>query len=140
LTNNFTLYENFGFLNKTGLESIFGAMQATEVPVMDEEGLDFSPELQEVISEFNFQQDELDKPNFNPIEFINQEFPNEQSLVNLDPVLTKLRIKISQYDSDIAKQIRMLSVGGDKASRDLAQAQASILQLFTKIHTIKEKV
>ena len=99
-----------------------------------------TPAMYQVLNELNFQQEDLDKPDFSPVDFINKEFPDEQSLVNLDTVITKLRIRISQYDTEIAQEVRHLSRVGDKASDDLETAQKSIFQLFDKIHQIKEKV
>lgn len=110
------------------------------VNVTNQDGVKLVPGIHKVIEEMNFQQDELDKVDFNPIDYINKQFPNEQSLVNLDPILTKLHIKIAQSDSEIAKEIRHLSSAGNKASNDLNIAQTSIVELFTKIHEIKAKV
>ncbi len=38
--------------------------------------------------------DPLDRPDFNPVEYINTLFPTEQSLVNIDDVISRIRFKI----------------------------------------------
>ena len=38
--------------------------------------------------------DPLDRPDFNPVDYINSLFPTEQSLSNIDDVVGKIRHKI----------------------------------------------
>ena len=108
--------------------------------VSNQHGVVLLPEIYDIINEMNITQDDIATVDFDAVAFINQEFPSEQSLVHLDPILTKLRIKIAQTDAEIAKQVRQLSGTGDKASADLDTAQESIKELFAKILEIQRKV
>ena len=119
-------------MSQTAPGSLGGGMEA--------KGVVLDPEIYQIVEDMSIQQDEIASADFNAVDFINKEFPTEQSLVHLDPVLTKLRIKIAQTDAEIARQVRQLSGTGDKASSDLETAQQSIKELFSKIHEIKEKV
>ncbi|XP_024364577.1 vacuolar protein sorting-associated protein 53 A [Physcomitrium patens] len=73
------------------------------------------------------------------LEFINENFPTESSLVAVDPLLGKLRNKIRHVDSDIISAIRQQSTSGSKAKEDLAAAMRAIQELTLKISEMKEK-
>lgn len=101
----------------------------------------FSSELQDAISEIavSSASDPLDDPKFNAVDYINKLFPNELSLVEMDSVIHKLKVKMRTVDRDLVKQVRQLSTAGDKAAGDLSQAQEVISELFSKINGIKAK-
>lgn len=46
-------------------------------------------------------EDPLDKPEFNSIEYINSLFPTEQSLSNIDDVLNRMKEKIRFVYNDL---------------------------------------
>lgn len=50
--------------------------------------------------------DPLDKPDFDPIDYINNLFPTEQSLTNIDDVINSLECKVDSIDNDIRSVIR----------------------------------
>jgi vacuolar protein sorting-associated protein 53 len=65
--------------------------------LLDEEFLNdnlLSKEVQEAIASILPSEDPLDKPDFDLIEYINELFPNEQSLSNIDEVINKDRSRI----------------------------------------------
>jgi vacuolar protein sorting-associated protein 53 len=101
----------------------------------------YSSELQEAISEIAISSasDPLDDPKFNSVDYINKLFPNELSLVEMDNVIHKLKVKMRTVDRDLVRQVRQLSSAGDKAAGDLTQAQDVIAELFSKINGIKAK-
>ncbi|XP_024383134.1 vacuolar protein sorting-associated protein 53 A isoform X1 [Physcomitrium patens] len=73
------------------------------------------------------------------LEFINEIFPTEASLVAVDPLLGKLRNKIRHVDAEIISAIRQQSTSGSKAKEDLAAAMRAIQELTQKISEMKEK-
>ncbi|KAG0584269.1 hypothetical protein M758_3G197500 [Ceratodon purpureus] len=73
------------------------------------------------------------------LEFINEIFPTEASLVAVDPLLGKLRNKIRHVDAEIIAAIRLQSTSGSKAKEDLAAAMRAIQELTQKISEMKEK-
>ncbi|GAQ83207.1 vacuolar protein sorting-associated protein 53 [Klebsormidium nitens] len=81
----------------------------------------------------------FDRPDFNTIDFINQIFPNEASLVAVDPLIHKLRFKIRRVDAEILAAVRQQSSSGSKAKEDLASAMTAIQELYTKVREIKAK-
>lgn len=81
----------------------------------------------------------FDRPDFNEIDFINQLFPTAQSLEQLDPFVTKLRLKVHRLDEEILASVRKQSTAGTQARRDLAEAKDAIQDLFAKVREIKTK-
>ena len=48
---------------------------------------------------------DFDNENFDPIQFINDRFPDEESLINLDSVINELKGEISELDNEILEGI-----------------------------------
>lgn len=63
-----------------------------------------------MIQIFKFQvlpsKDPLDQPDFNPVDYINTIFPTEQSLSNIDDVISNLENKIHSIDDEMRTVIR----------------------------------
>lgn len=53
-----------------------------------------SAEVQKAIAEILPSDDPLDKPDFDLIEYINELFPNEQSLSNVDEIIKKNKSRV----------------------------------------------
>ena len=75
-------------------------MEKQEMEVKDEEDpsepLFFPQSVQAAISEvFSTDEDALDAADFSAVEYINELFPTEQSLTNLDDTIVDLKGKIS---------------------------------------------
>lgn len=63
----------------------------------------------------------------------------EESLVNLDKVLQRLRMKIRKIDSEIREVVRSQTDAGERGKMELEEAKRVILDLFTRIEHIKTK-
>eukprot|EP00897_Mesotaenium_endlicherianum_P004927 jgi/Mesen1/4462/ME000227S03482 len=75
----------------------------------------------------------LDRPEFNTVDFINQIFPNEASLVSVDPLIQRLRNRIRRVDAEILQAVRHQSSSGSKAREDLAAAMEAIKEICRDI-------
>jgi len=84
-------------------------------------------------------EDPLDSPQFDPIAYINQNFPTESSLDGLDTFIVGITSQISTLDEEISRAVHTQSVAGKQASKDINHAQESIVELFEKIADIKTK-
>ncbi|EFJ16271.1 hypothetical protein SELMODRAFT_421950 [Selaginella moellendorffii] len=73
------------------------------------------------------------------LDFINNVFPNEASLIAVEPLIQKLRNKIRRGDAEILAAVRQQSSSGTKAKEDLADAMRAIEELANKIREIKSK-
>ena len=99
----------------------------------------FPAEVQAAINEVLPSHDPLDQPDFSAVDYINAQFPTEQSLANLDDVITDMRYKVNCIDDDIRHIVRHQTHAGQDASVALEEAQTAILQLFSQIRDIKAK-
>lgn len=99
----------------------------------------FPPEVQEAIDQVLPSTDPLDRPDFNAVEFINNLFPTEQSLANIDEVINRMRTKIHRLDDDIRNVVRGQTNAGQDGREALVEAQKAIQELFKRIKDIKEK-
>lgn len=83
--------------------------------------------------------DEIDRADFNPVDYINQLFPTEQSLANIDEVIGTVKSKIRSLDNDIRLTIRGQTNTEIDEYKALEEAQNSILLLFQQMREIKDK-
>lgn len=83
--------------------------------------------------------DSLDQPTFDVVDYINTMFPSEQSLSNIEDVISEMEYRICSID----KEIRLVVRGQTDASQDgrlaLENSQKVIRQLFVHIKDIKDK-
>ncbi|XP_053684665.1 vacuolar protein sorting-associated protein 53 homolog [Sabethes cyaneus] len=98
-----------------------------------------SEEVQLAIEQVLQSSDPLDHPDFDATEYVNQLFPNEQSLSNIDDVITKMEYDISSIDDNIRSVVRGQVNTGENGRAALKEAQQSITQLFALITDIKSR-
>jgi len=104
-----------------------------------ESGVVFPPEVQAAIDQVLPSDDPLDQPDLDCVQYINNLFPSEQSLNNLDVTIDELNFKVTTIDEEMREIVRsQTAVGGDAAAA-LEEAQAAIIQLFSQIRDIKNK-
>ncbi|KAM4797075.1 LOW QUALITY PROTEIN: vacuolar protein sorting-associated protein 53 homolog [Rhinophrynus dorsalis] len=118
-----------------------GKMDDEELEVVEEleAVLHLSPVVQQAIEQVFPSQDPLDRADFNAVEYINTLFPTEQSLSNIDDVVSKIRLKIRRLDDSIRTVVRGQTNVGQDGRQALEEAQKAIQQLFGKIKDIKDK-
>ncbi|KXJ70050.1 hypothetical protein RP20_CCG025021 [Aedes albopictus] len=98
-----------------------------------------SDEVQQAIEQVLQSSDPLDHPDFDPTDYVNQLFPNEQSLSNIDDVIAKMEYDISLIDDNIRSVVRGQVNTGENGRAALKEAQQSITQLFGLITDIKSR-
>ncbi|XP_058833094.1 vacuolar protein sorting-associated protein 53 homolog [Topomyia yanbarensis] len=98
-----------------------------------------SDEVQQAIEQVLQSSDPLDHPDFDATDYVNQLFPNEQSLSNIDDVITKMEYDISLIDDNIRSVVRGQVNTGENGRAALKEAQQSITQLFALITDIKSR-
>ena len=84
-------------------------------------------------------QDPLDRADFNAVDYINNLFPTEQSLSNIEEVISDFQGKIHHLDSEIKSCIRSQSGVSANGAAALEEAQVAICQLFARIKDIRAK-
>jgi len=83
--------------------------------------------------------DELDYPDFDPVDYINRRFPDEDSLGGLDACIARFDAEIHTLDADLHTAVREQAMAASRAKQDLSEAQDSIQELVGKIGDIKTK-
>ncbi|CAO1310400.1 unnamed protein product [Diamesa tonsa] len=96
-------------------------------------------EVQTAIEQVLQSPDPLDKSDFNPTDYVNNLFPNEQSLSNIDEIISKMEVEVSVIDDNIRSVVRGVSNSGKDGKKALEEAKKTIHQLFSKISSIKER-
>ncbi|TDH67125.1 hypothetical protein CCR75_005336 [Bremia lactucae] len=84
-------------------------------------------------------EDALDRPEFDAREFINRNFPDEQSLEDIGGFVCRLRVRMKELDDLLSQASRSQSMAAHQTLVDLIEAKAASQQLFHKIQAIREK-
>ncbi len=63
--------------------------------------------------------DPLDSPDFDPIEYINQKFPTESSLEDLDTFADFINSQIALQDVELSRAIQTQSIAGKQGTQVL---------------------
>ncbi|XP_037068256.1 vacuolar protein sorting-associated protein 53 homolog [Pollicipes pollicipes] len=103
----------------------------------DDDLIDLPPEVLAAIEQVLPSNDPLDRHDFDVVDYINQLFPNEQSLGNIDDVISSMTERVRSIDQEIRNVVRGHTNAGQDGKRALEEAQKSIMQLFNKISEIK---
>lgn len=98
-----------------------------------------SNNVQQCIEQVLQNQDPLNSSDFDPTDYINQLFPNEQSLSNIDDIINRMELQISELDDNIRGVVRSQSQTGEQGKQALEEATSTIVQLFSQITDIKER-
>lgn len=96
-------------------------------------------EVQETISKVLVSDDPLDQCDFDAIDYINTIFPTEQSLTNIDDVLSKMKDKIRNLDQDIRRVVRGQSDVETEGRAALDEVKRVIGVLTSNIGEMKEQ-
>lgn len=110
-----------------------------EDPFVEFDQIKFSPEVQNAIEQVVPSDDPVDVADFNPIDYINSLFPTEQSLSNIDVVISSMESKIQIIDSEIRSIVRQQTNMGQDGRTALLDAQKVISQLLIQVRDIKCK-
>ncbi|KAJ8667632.1 hypothetical protein QAD02_009295 [Eretmocerus hayati] len=99
--------------------------------------MNIPPQVQAVIAKVFPSDDPLDQPDFDPTDYINTLFPNEQSLANVDERINKMKLEMSHNDRVIRNIVRNQSIYAQEGRDALKQAQISMKNLFAQMREIK---
>lgn len=83
--------------------------------------------------------DPLSRADFDPVEYINAQFPDEASLSNLDTFVVAVSSKIAIVESEISQTVQLHSLQRHQTSHDISQALSQIQDLSEKLSNIRSK-
>lgn len=84
-------------------------------------------------------EDTFDDPNFDVIDCINKQFPNEQSLASIEDHIVKINEKIKQHDEEISSAVRGQTIIERDGRDELDKATSIISELMYRISDMKNQ-
>ncbi|CAH8590412.1 unnamed protein product [Schistosoma turkestanicum] len=99
----------------------------------------YSKEVEEALSRLNLKSDSLDDPDFNVISYINERFPSEQSLANIDELIAEAEDKIRELDDETRDLLRGRWQTEDKGQATVQDAKHMIKVLFSRIQDVQDR-
>ncbi|VDQ11590.1 unnamed protein product [Trichobilharzia regenti] len=96
-------------------------------------------EVEEALAKLSLKSDSLDDPNFNVITYINERFPSEQSLANIDEVILEAEKKIRELDSETRDILRDRWQTEDKGHEIVQEARNMLKVLFSRIQDVQDR-
>ena len=99
----------------------------------------FSEDLQNAIREVCPSDDPLDQEDFDPIAYLNEHFPDEQSLDRADTFIANIQAGIARTKAEIKEIIHSQADRSTNAHTQVGEAKEAIKQLYTKVKDIKSK-
>ncbi|XP_018654231.1 long-chain-fatty-acid--CoA ligase [Schistosoma mansoni] len=99
----------------------------------------YSKEVEEALSRLNLKSDSLDDPDFNVISYINERFPSEQSLANIDELIAEAEEKIRELDDETRDLLRGRWQTEDKGQEIVQDAKDMIKVLFSRIQDVQDR-
>ncbi|XP_023170359.2 vacuolar protein sorting-associated protein 53 homolog [Drosophila hydei] len=117
------------------------AADTAAVQSMGNNKIHFSKEVKQVIDKVlkTDEQDPMDAPDFNTVDYINQLFPNEQSLATIDETIQRMQCEVSLIDDNIRSVVRGQTNTGQDGQLALCEAQKVISSLFSHIIDVKTR-
>ncbi|KAL9929018.1 LOW QUALITY PROTEIN: vacuolar protein sorting 53 [Glossina fuscipes fuscipes] len=110
-----------------------------EASVIANNKIHFSKEVKHVIDKVLKSDDPMDAPDFNCVDYINQLFPNEQSLVTIDETIQRMQCEVSLIDDNIRSVVRGQTNTGQDGQLALCEAQKVISTLYEHIIDVKTR-
>jgi hypothetical protein len=81
----------------------------------------------------------FESANFDPIAYLNQRFPNEASLANLDTEIETLNRDLQQVNGDLIREIHEHAMMNVHVSEEISRARELSKEVIREIGVIKEK-
>ncbi|XP_011187096.2 vacuolar protein sorting-associated protein 53 homolog [Zeugodacus cucurbitae] len=99
----------------------------------------FTKDVKNAIDKVLKTEDPMDSPDFNTVDYINQLFPNEQSLVTIDETIQRMQCEVSLIDDNIRAVVRGQTNTGQDGQMALTEAQKVITTLYAHIIDVKTR-
>ncbi|XP_037958686.1 vacuolar protein sorting-associated protein 53 homolog [Teleopsis dalmanni] len=99
----------------------------------------FSKEVKNAIDKVLKSDDPMDSTDFNTVDYINQLFPNEQSLVGIDDTIQRMQCEVTLIDENIRSVVRGQTNTGQDGQMALNEAQKVITSLYEHILDVKSR-
>ena len=102
-------------------------------------GIRFSPEIEEALTSVLPSHDPFDSPDFDPVDYLNKQFPNERSIDNLGFFVSEIQAKLRETETNLMEAVKVQATTANTAARDLDLAKCAVLELHTRVTDIKSR-
>uniref|UniRef100_T1H317 Vps53 N-terminal domain-containing protein n=1 Tax=Megaselia scalaris TaxID=36166 RepID=T1H317_MEGSC len=101
--------------------------------------IEFSDEVQAIINEIVPASDEIDLPDFQLINYINQMFKTEQSLANIETTIDSMQTQVDLVQDNIRTLLKDQVLTSNEGDEALSESMRIIRQLFGEVTGIKTR-
>ena len=101
--------------------------------------ISFETELDQKINQVLEHTDPLDSSEFNPVEYVNLLFPDEQAMEKADKILYRLRGHIQSLDKEMKDLVHLQTDASQQTKDEIEQIKTSIASLISHVKAIKVK-
>ncbi|KAL3315258.1 Vacuolar protein sorting-associated protein 53 [Cichlidogyrus casuarinus] len=95
--------------------------------------------MEKLLCDLGLKKDSLDEPNFDVISYINEIFPNEQSLCKIEDVINNIQKELKDLHSENRSIIRGQLAAEDEGQQFIDTASIEIDNLFVKIREVQDR-
>lgn len=99
----------------------------------------FSPAVEKALAEVCPSDDPIDRPDFDPIAYINQRFPDEASLAKLPKFHEDTTKRLQQTEAELFRAVEVQTLSATSAAKDLRDASSAVNTLNARVSEIKAK-
>ncbi|THD20766.1 Vacuolar protein sorting-associated protein 53 [Fasciola hepatica] len=99
----------------------------------------YEKDVEDVLAELSLNNDSLDRPDFDVIAYINEMFPTEQSLTNIDESIAETEKRILELDTETRDIVRGRWNSEDEGQEVVQEAMQMIQSLFARIRDVQDR-
>ncbi|CCW64687.1 unnamed protein product [Phytomonas sp. EM1] len=99
----------------------------------------FTPAVEKAIAEVFPPRDTFDSSTFDPIEYLNNHFPDEYSLSELPAFCEENKKRLRKAENELLKAVEAQTVNAMNSDKDLRNARTAVADLYDRVADIKAK-
>ena len=99
----------------------------------------FSEAVEKVLQDVCPSDDPVDRPDFDPVAYLNERFPDDASLKSLPTFYEEVKTKLHRAETDLLDTVKTQATTATEAAQDLTDAQTAVLKLHGRVTEIKTK-
>lgn len=99
----------------------------------------FSPAVEKALSDVCPSDDPVDKPDFDPIAYLNAKFSDENSLSKLSAFHEEITKRLLKTESELFRAVEVQTTSASSATRDLREVSGTVSKLNERVSEIRRK-
>lgn len=99
----------------------------------------YSQQVEEALREVCPSTDPIDQPDFNPVDYINRQFPEERSLDALNAFTSNIQKRLAATEHELIDAVEAQATTASSAAKDLQTAREAVAGLHSRVTNIKVK-